>query len=149
MDRDGRVIGINVAIASAGASGEAGNIGVGFAIPVDTARRVAEEIIADGSASHGYLGTTVSAAAAADGRSQAFSAGAQVQEVVDGSPADEAGLRAGDVITEFNGHRIEDATSLTAAVRELPAGGTGTAVYLRDGEQRTAEVTVADAAEQG
>ncbi|MEF3122222.1 S1C family serine protease [Kocuria flava] len=149
VDRDGRVIGINVAIASAGASGEAGNIGVGFAIPVDTARRVAEEIIADGSASHGYLGTTVSAAAAADGRSQAFSAGAQVQEVVDGSPADEAGLRAGDVITEFNGHRIEDATSLTAAVRELPAGGTGTAVYLRDGEQRTVEVTVADAAEQG
>ncbi|GEO93987.1 S1C family serine protease [Kocuria turfanensis] len=148
INTDGEVIGINVAIASAGAATEAGNIGVGFSIPIDTARRVAEEIIADGSASHGYLGTSVSAAPAADGQSRAFSDGAVVREVVPGSPADEAGLEVDDVVTEFNGHRIEDANSLTAAVRELPAGGTGSMTFRRDGEERTVEVTVGDAAEQ-
>jgi putative serine protease PepD len=148
INTDGEVIGINVAIASAGSGAEAGNIGVGFSIPVDTARRVAEEIIDTGRATHGYLGTSVSAAPAADGRSQVFSNGAVVREVVPGSPADEAGLRVDDVITEFNGHRIQDATSLTAAVRELPAGGRGSMTFVHGGEERTVDVTVGDAAEQ-
>ncbi len=148
IDTDGEVIGINVAIASAGSGTEAGNIGVGFSIPVDTAQRVAVEIINNGRATHGYLGTSVSAAPGADGRSRAFSDGAAVEQVVPGSPADEAGLEVGDVITEFDGHRIQDASSLTAAVRELPAGGTGTMTFVRDGEERTADVTVGDAEEQ-
>ncbi|MFE7631094.1 S1C family serine protease [Kocuria sp. NPDC057446] len=148
INTDGEVIGINVAIASAGSGTEAGNIGVGFSIPVDTAKRVAEEIIESGRATHGYLGTSVSAAPGAEGRSRAFSDGAAVQEVVPGSPADDAGLEVDDVITEFNGHRIQDASSLTAAVRELPAGGTGTMTFVRDGEERTVEVTVGDADEQ-
>ncbi|MEX5294240.1 trypsin-like peptidase domain-containing protein [Kocuria sp. CPCC 205268] len=145
---DGEVIGINVAIASAGSGAEAGNIGVGFSIPVDTAKRVAQEIIDNGRATHGYLGTSVSAAPGADGRSQAFSDGAAVEQVVPGSPADDAGLEVDDVITEFNGHRIQDAASLTAAVRELPAGGTGTMTVVRNGQERTVEVTVGDADEQ-
>jgi putative serine protease PepD len=148
IDTDGEVIGINVAIASAGSGTEAGNIGVGFSIPVDTAQRVAVEIINTGRATHGYLGTSVSAAPGADGRSRAFSDGAAVEQVVPGSPADEAGLEVGDVITEFDGHRIQDASSLTAAVRELPAGGTGTMTFVRDGEARTADVSVGDAEEQ-
>ncbi|MEX5298736.1 trypsin-like peptidase domain-containing protein [Kocuria sp. CPCC 205292] len=145
---DGEVIGINVAIASAGSGTEAGNIGVGFSIPVDTAKRVAEEIINNGRATHGYLGTSVSPAPGGGGRSQAFSDGAAVQQVVPGSPADDAGLEVDDVITRFNGHRIQDASSLTAAVRELPAGGTGSMTFVRDGEERTVEVTVGDAADQ-
>jgi putative serine protease PepD len=148
INTDGEVIGINVAIASAGSGTEAGNIGVGFSIPVDTAQRVAVEIINNGRATHGYLGTSVSAAPGADGRSRAFSDGAAVEQVVPGSPADEAGLEVGDVITEFDGRRIQDASSLTAAVRELPAGGTGTMTFVRDGEERTADVTVGDAEEQ-
>lgn len=148
INTDGEVIGINVAIASAGAAAEAGNIGVGFSIPVDTAERVAQEIIENGRATHGYLGTSVGPAAAAQGRSQAFSDGAVVREVEPGSPADEAGLEVDDVITEFNGHRIQDATSLTAAVREIPAGGTGGVTFLRGGNERTTEVTVGDADEQ-
>ena len=148
INTDGEVIGINVAIASAGSAASAGNIGVGFAIPMVLAQRVAQEIIEEGSASHGYLGTSVSAAAAADGRSQAFSNGAVVREVAPGSPADEAGLRVEDIVTEFNGHRIEDASSLTAAVRELPAGGSTTMSFVRGGEERTVEVTVGDLSAQ-
>lgn len=150
INSDGQVIGINVAIASAAggdSSAGAGSIGVGFSIPIDHAQRVAQEIIETGEATHGYLGASVSPAAADDGQSQVFSEGALVREVVSGSPADEAGLREGDVIRSFNGHRTLDADELTAAVRELPAGGEGELVYERGGSERTVQVTVSDSAE--
>lgn len=149
VDAEGKVVGINVAIASA--SGEesagAGSIGVGFAIPIDHAQRVAQEIIDTGEATHGYLGASVSAAAGDDGQSQAFSEGALVRSVEDGSPAQEAGLREGDIVRSFNGHTTLDADELTAAVRELPAGGKGELVYERGGREKTVEVTVGDAEE--
>lgn len=149
VDVDGKVVGINVAIASA--SGEesagAGSIGVGFAIPIDHAERIAQEIIDTGEATHGYLGAGVSAAAADDGDSQTFSEGALVRSVEDGSPADDAGLREGDIIRSFNGHTTLDADELTAAVREVPAGGKGELVYERDGKEQTVEVTVGNAAD--
>ena len=149
VDSEGRVIGINVAIASAAGSESdgAGSIGVGFAIPIDHAQRVAQELIEDGEATHGYLGASVSAAAADDGDSRAFSEGALVRSIENGSPADDAGLREGDVIRSFNGHRTLDADELTAAVRELPAGGTGELVYERGGREQTVEVAVGDAEE--
>lgn len=151
VNTDGQVVGINVAIASAESSSSAesgvGSIGVGFAIPINHAKRVAEEIIDNGQATHGYLGATVAASAANDGDSQAFSAGAEVQSVESNSPASEAGLRQGDVVLSFNGHQIQDASELTAAVRELPAGGEGELVYLRNGQENTVQVTVGDATE--
>ncbi|MDO5619569.1 S1C family serine protease [Kocuria sp.] len=149
VNTDGQVVGINVAIASASSSGSgetgAGNIGVGFAIPINHAKRVAEEIIDSGEATHGYLGATVSASAANDGQSQSFSEGAEVQSVESGSPASDAGLRQGDVVLSFNGHRIQDASELTAAVRELPAEGEGELVFIRGGNQQTVNVTVGNA----
>lgn len=149
VNTDGQVVGINVAIASASSSGSsesgAGNIGVGFAIPINHAKRVAEEIIESGEATHGYLGATVAASAANDGQSQAFSAGAVVESVESGSPADDAGLRQGDVVMSFNGHQIQDASELTAAVRELPADGEGELVYSRGSNQETVTVTVGNA----
>lgn len=144
VNADGEVMGVNVAIASGSEAG--GNIGVGFSIPIDYAERVANEIIADGEATHGFLGVSVTAKASEESTGRtAFSVGAEVAEVVDGSPADDAGLQTGDVVTKLNGMDISDAEALTAAVREQAQGATANLTYLRDGEERTVEVTLGDA----
>src|SRR5690606_15373649 len=140
VDGEGRLIGINVAIATAGGtSTEAGSIGVGFSIPSDIAKRIADEIIADGVATHGLLGAMVGDAAA---REDATIAGAYISEVTGGGAAADSGLRPGDVVTSFNGLPITDATDLTAQVRALAAGSEATIVYVRDGETRSADVTL-------
>jgi putative serine protease PepD len=166
IDAEGRLIGINVAIASAaGSSGEgAGNIGVGFSIPVDYAQRVAQDLIQNGEATHGFLGVSVTpqpASPAGDAQasgvsdsdqaalaSGGFSAGARVVDVVSGSPADEAGLRKGDVITGVGDRPVTDSQSLTAVVREYPVGGTATVNFTRDGQEQSAEVTFVSGEDQ-
>ena len=150
VNTDGEVIGVNVAIASAasGTAGEdSGNIGVGFAVPISYAERVADEIIDNGSATHGYLGVSVKPATASNS-SSSFTVGAEVAEVVPGSPGEKAGLRAGDVVTSVNGIPITDAQSLTAAIRMQPAGGKATVDYTRGGKASSAEVTLGDSANQ-
>ncbi|GAB3847634.1 S1C family serine protease [Nesterenkonia populi] len=161
VDSEGRVIGVNVAIASSGAMfGEAGgNIGVGFAIPIDYAQRVAEDLIEHGSASHGQIGLMGTDAShdpeinqqilEADGSEPimgggAFTAGALVTEVMDGLPADEAGLQAGDVITEVEDRRIDGQLALSATIREFRGGETISLTVLRDGEEHEAEATLAE-----
>ena len=141
VDSEGRLIGVNVAILSAGgAQTEAGNIGVGFAVPSNLAERIANEIIDNGSATHGLLGATVTSAEA-DGNSDTV--GALIAEApADGGAAAEAGLQAGDVVTEFNGVPITDQTDLTAQVRALPGGATAELTFTRDGESNTVEVTL-------
>ena len=148
----GEVIGINVAIASAGgSSGESsasGNIGVGFSIPSNTAKRVADEIIKDGKATHGYLGASVSPYVPSGSSSDQFSSGAKVRSVESGSPAADAGLKPDDVITSFNGKPITDADALTAGVRELAAGSEAEVVFKRGNDEQKATVTVGNAADQ-
>ena len=153
VNAQGQVIGINVAIASAGGSSTgdssaSGNIGVGFSIPSATAKRVADEIIKDGRATHGYLGASVSGYTPAGASSEAFSSGAKVRSVESGSPADEAGLKANDVVTAFNGKPITDADALTAGVRELGAGSKAEVTFRRGNDERTATVTVGSTADQ-
>ncbi len=148
----GEIIGVNVAIASAGSSSnsssQSGNIGVGFSIPIDTAKRVAQEIISNGKATHGQLGVSVKASAAGGNTSSnSFSNGAVVASVVPGSAGEKAGFKAGDVITNFGTRVIDDASALTAAVREQAAGATVKATFLRGGKQQTVDVTL-DAASQ-
>ncbi|MCC3290440.1 S1C family serine protease [Arthrobacter sp. zg-Y1110] len=150
VNTDGEVIGVNVAIASAasGAAGEdSGNIGVGFAVPITYAERVAEEIIDNGSATHGYLGVSVTPATASDS-SSTFTVGAEVAEVVSGSPGEKAGLRKGDVVTSVNGIPVTDAQSLTAAIRMQPAGGKATIDFTRDGKTDSVDATLGDSAKQ-
>jgi len=140
LDAEGRLIGINVAILSAGgASGEAGNIGVGFAVPSNLAERIAKELIENGEASHGLLGATVTSAEA-DGQSDTV--GALISEVSAGGAAEAAGLQAGDVVTRFNDVLITDQTDLTAQVRALAGGSTAQITFTRNGESSTVEVTV-------
>lgn len=140
VDSEGKLIGVNVAILSAGgASAEAGNIGVGFAVPANLAKRVADELIENGSATHGLLGATVTSAQAEE---DATNVGALITEVSQGGAAASAGLQAGDVVTEFNGIQITDQTDLTAQVRAQAGGSKAELTYIRGGETSTVEVTL-------
>ena len=142
LNGKGELIGINVAIANASeTSSTAGNIGVGFALPSNLAKRVSDEIIANGKATHGLLGATVGNAASA---ANSTTVGALINEVTAGGAAAKAGLKSGDVITNFNGIPITDANDLTAQVRALAAGGTADLTYVRDGKSVTVSVTVGE-----
>jgi putative serine protease PepD len=133
-DIAGQVIGINTAIASTAAEGEAGNIGIGFAIPINQAKRIADEIIATGSASHTVLGAEL-------GESE-LGVGVTLSDIVEGSPADDAGLQDGDVLTSFNGNMVAENTELIALIRKLAPGTVVTVVYERNGEEHSAQVTL-------
>ncbi|MCR2784495.1 MULTISPECIES: trypsin-like peptidase domain-containing protein [unclassified Microbacterium] len=141
VDDEGKLIGINVAIATAGSSGESGSIGVGFSIPSDIVKRITDELIETGEASHGLLGAMVAPAASVEG---ATTTGAYIDEVTEGGAAAEAGLRAGDIVTGFDGLPITDATDLTAQVRAVAGGSEVSLTVIRDGETRTVDVTLGD-----
>jgi putative serine protease PepD len=137
-DLGGRVIGINTAIASVGGSsgGQSGNIGVGFAIPIDEAQSVANQLIQGQTPKHAVLGVQVQDDP--DG-------GALIVSVTKGGPADKAGLRAGDVVTQVDSTSVADATSLTAVIRSHQPGDKVTVHYKRGGTQHTASVVLGSA----
>src|SRR5207244_3113078 len=107
VNLDGQVVGINSAIETTGQN--AGSIGLGFAIPIDQARRVAQEIISSGSATKPVLGVQGSIGAGTEN-------GAQISAVQPGSPAEAAGLQAGDVVTKVGDAPVADFTDLMARV---------------------------------
>ena len=142
LNSDAKIIGINVAIASAGqtsASSQSGSIGVGFAIPSNLAKRIAEEIIKDGKATHGLLGASVQDVSSTNASTVV---GASIKEITSGGAADKAGLKSGDVVTVFNGVPISNSTDLTAQVRFLAAGSSTSLTYVRGGKSSTAQVTL-------
>ncbi|UKA61644.1 trypsin-like peptidase domain-containing protein [Arthrobacter sp. FW306-04-A] len=149
VNAKGEVIGVNVAIASAGSSSSSssssGNIGVGFSIPINNAKRVADEIIKSGKASHGQFGVSVQPKSGT-GSTSGFSVGAQVASVTAGSAAEKAGIKVGDVVTKFAGMDVNDPEQLTAAVRERPAGATVKVTIQRGGQSQELDVTL-DAAQ--
>ncbi|WP_105565384.1 S1C family serine protease [Microbacterium halophytorum] len=140
VNSEGQLIGVNVAIATAGGTSESesGSVGIGFSIPSNVAQRVSQEIIENGEATHGLLGASVTSASAYE---QATAEGAVLVEVPDGAAKD-AGLERGDIITEFNGKPIHNATDLTAQVRAVAGGSEATLTYVRDGKSNEAEVTL-------
>ncbi|MBK5305857.1 MAG: trypsin-like peptidase domain-containing protein [Frankiaceae bacterium] len=142
VDAKGQVIGINSAIATLGAGGfgsdQGGSIGVGFAIPIDEARSVAEELIRTGTATHPAIG--VKALRSPDPNKP----GAVVQEVLPGAPAERAGLQPGDLITAVNGTRVQSVDELIIAIREHKIGQTVTLTYYRNGKKSTVRVTLED-----
>jgi len=143
LDSKGKLIGINVAIASAGSSdsssSQSGSIGVGFSIPANLVKRVATEIIDNGSATHGLLGATVGDASEDTNATQM---GALIKSVSSGGAAAGAGLQKGDVVTKIGDATVSDATDLTAQVRYFAGGAKTTITYVRNGDVRTADVTL-------
>jgi putative serine protease PepD len=144
VNDQGELVGINVAIATAGSFSQAGNIGVGFAIPANLAKRIANEIIETGKVSHGLLGALVSdALSSEDGAG--FPIGVTVVEITPGGAAELAGILPGDVITRINGKPVTTASELTAAVRQEPAGSKVRIEALRDDVKLSFEVTLQEA----
>ena len=147
VDSNGAVIGINVAIATAGSTsigGQAGSIGVGFAIPANVAQRIADEIMASGKATHGLLGAMIINNAKANAV-DAFSNGAKIVDLTAGKPAELAGLKKGDVITELNSSKVTTASDLTALVRQQPAGASVKLTVLRGTTTLTINVVLGNA----
>lgn len=117
FDASGKVIGITSSIASLGSSngGQAGSIGIGFAIPVNLVRNVADQIITSGKVTHAMLGVTIDTAVAKIGGESRM--GARVSTVVRGSGADRAGLKEGDLITKIDDYQVGSGVALTGYVR--------------------------------
>ncbi len=132
----GQLVGINSAIASLGSSssGESGNIGIGFAIPVNQAKSVATQLIDSGVAKHAYLGITPE-----DGQAQladgATRAGAQIRQVGAATPAAAAGIKVGDVVIAVDGRTVESADALVGAIRASAIGTTVRITLVRQGQQ--------------
>ncbi len=148
LNSKGQLIGINVAIATASsntAGTQSGSIGVGFSIPSNIAKRISDELIKSGKASHGLLGALVSDAVSSTS-SAAFSDGAKVEKLTAGGAAEKGGVKVGDVVIKFNGLEITSASDLTAAVRLEKAKAQATLVVVRGGQQLTLNVTLGDAA---
>ena len=144
VNAGGQLIGINSAIASLGSSGgsssPSGNIGIGFAIPVNEARSIADQLITTGKATHPYLGVSSKDGVVADG--SAKRAAAVLTNVVSGTPADKTGLQAGDAIIAVDGNSIDGSLSLVAQVREHSVGDKVTLKIVRDGQSKDISVTL-------
>ncbi|MFN8146214.1 MAG: trypsin-like peptidase domain-containing protein [Candidatus Nanopelagicales bacterium] len=137
VDSAGRVIGVNSAIASLGSGqgGQSGSIGLGFAIPVNQAKRVAEEIISTGRSTHPIMGVSVDLTYNGPG--------AQVKGVTSGGPAASVGLGAGDVVVAIDGRKVSDSTELIVAIRSHAPGDTVTVEVKDGGGTRDVQVTLA------
>lgn len=138
VSRDGQVVGINTAIL-----GSEGNIGIGFAIPVNMAKDVYEQIVKTGKVTRGYLGVDIQELT--PGITTAFGLPADVNGIVityvaANSPAEKASLRQGDVITEFDGALIRDATVLQSQIAAMKPGSQVRLLVLRDGKLNTVTV---------
>ncbi|MBD9732084.1 PDZ domain-containing protein, partial [Streptomyces sp. H28] len=147
LDAKARVIGINSAIRSAGSGseldgGQAGSIGLGFAIPINQGKRVAEELIATGKATHPVIGITLDMEFSGDGARVGAKGTDGGPAVVTDGPGDRAGIEAGDVITEVNGQRVHSGEELIVKTRAHRPGDRLELTLERDGEERTVSLVL-------
>ena len=130
FNAQGQVIGVNSQIESTGSSngGQAGNVGIGFAIPSNTVKTIIDQLRSTGTVSHAYLGVQTG---------DAQGAGAQVGAVTPGGPAANGGLQQGDVITALGGKSVDDSSALSSLVDEHKAGDSVQVKITRSGKQQT------------
>jgi serine protease Do len=139
VDATGSVVGINAAIATAP---DVGGTGIGFAIPIDIATAVARQLIAAGKATHPWLGVSGQAITPEAAQQFKTSEGAFIVAVTKGGPADQAGMKANDVVVSFNGHKIKSMDDLVVAIREQQVGDHVNVGVLRGGKHLTLNVVV-------
>ena len=135
----GQVVGVNSAIATNGGGtfdGEAGNIGVGFAIPVEQVKVTADQILRTGEAHFPVIGAKVQTGGIEDGD------GAEIDQVLEDTPAEDAGLKKGDRVVAIDGERIPDGIALIVAIRSHQPGETVEFTYVRDGDEKTTDITL-------
>ena len=140
---DGKLIGINSSIASLGASsgGQSGSIGIGFAIPVNEAKSIADQLIATGTAQHAYIGVSAGDTTVTDGASKRQAA--VVKAVSAGSPAATGGLQTNDAVIAIDGKAVDSSESLVANIHEHKVGDTVTLTVIRGSQKQDLKITLA------
>jgi serine protease Do len=142
INLDGKVVGINAAIIGPG-----GNIGIGFAIPINLAKKVYKDLISEGKVVRGYLGVAIQdlTEEMADSLGIKGTKGAIVPKVEKDTAADKAGIRQNDIIVEFDGKPVENSKELQSMVAALKPGTKVKIIVLRDGERKTLNATLEEA----
>jgi serine protease Do len=137
IDMDGKVVGINTAIVDIGT-------GIGFAIPINMAKNIIEQLKSSGEVTRGYLGVNIQDISkdAAEYRGLKDNKGALVSRVYPETPADKAGIEAEDIIIKVDGKDIEDTRALTRMVADIPVGKTADVVVMRNGKTRKFKVEI-------
>jgi putative serine protease PepD len=140
IDSTGAVIGVNSAIATLGSSfgSQSGSIGLGFAIPINQARKTADQLIKNGKATYPVLGVSIDMKFEGDGARIA----ANDKAILAGGPAAKAGLKPGDLITKFDGRTINTSEELIVAIRAKSVGDKVPLTYIRNGVTATTTVTL-------
>ena len=141
VDAEGRLVGINTAILSR----TGGNIGIGFAIPINMAHNILVSLLETGAVQRGLLGVRISDISPdiAEAFDLPNTSGALLQQVEEGLPADRAGLKRGDVVVSLDGRPIESSNDLRLSVSQTPPGTTVTLMVIREGKKSEFEVILA------
>ncbi len=141
VDTKGNLIGINTAIYSR----SGGNMGIGFAIPINTAKQVMESILTNGSVTRGWIGVepqNVSKELAESLNIPLNTIGVLITGVLNGGPADKAGMKPGDVLTQVNGQKVDDVVTLLNRIAQTAPGDEAKVTLLRKGKEMTLQVQV-------
>jgi putative serine protease PepD len=144
VDIEGEVIGVNSAIATVGGGlgGESGNIGVGFAIPINQVRRTVEQLLNKGQAEFPVIGASLDASYNGEGARIAAGGAAGGPAILPGGPAEKAGLQAGDLILALDGKAVLGSSELIVAIRSKQPGDTVTLTVRRNGSEHDVKVTL-------
>jgi putative serine protease PepD len=144
LNADGEVIGINSAIQPTSSTGQSGSVGLGFAIPINQAEQVAQDLMESGEPIYPIIGAVVNTDPMSEGGAIVEATDDGSEPVSPGGPADEAGLQPGDVITRFGDRVIDSGPTLISEIWSLQPGETVEVTYERGGEEMTTQITLGE-----